>query len=242
MKANKLATLLLGTLFTTLVLADAKAWHQVLTVSLGPAWTNPGKTQTLYLQPELPETFAANTLPLTFGEGDIFLGVQHRLKFDILAQLGLDLAGTTGIPLSGDIWQDADPNFNNLFYAYRISHTHLAGKGKFIIDRYAPAQPYVSASLGVGFNRAYRYTNTPKLFETLPEPPFATQITTAFTYALGVGLQRAFHQHWFLGLGYEFMDWGKTTLGPAVSQQTNNGPNLNHVYTNQLQFSLSYIA
>ena len=144
----------------------------VATLSLGPAWSSPGKTQTLYLQSALPQTFAANSTTKAFGDGDIFLGLQHRLAPQLQAQLGLAVAATSAIPLNGDIWQDADPELNNLLYNYKISHAHVAVKGKLLTDRYPLVQPYVSGSIGVGFNHAYHYSSTSKLFEVIPGPPF----------------------------------------------------------------------
>jgi opacity protein-like surface antigen len=212
------------------------------TLSLGPAWSAPGQTQTIYLQPELPETFAANTTTEIFGDGEIFFGLQRAVAHHLQTQLGLAFVGTTSIPLNGDVWQDADPNFNNLSYNYRINHAHVAVKGKLFTDIYQWMQPYISASLGVGFNRASQYTSAPKLFEVLPEPPFGSQTTTAFTYTVGVGLQHALNNHWFVGVGYEFADWGQTSLSAAAGQVSNGGLNLNHIDTNELQFSLSFVV
>ena len=44
--------------------------------------------------------------------------------------------------------------------------------------------PWVSASLGVGFNRAHDFTNTPLIFEALPNNNFEDHTKTAFTYTL----------------------------------------------------------
>lgn len=242
MKANKVVITALGIFFTNLVLAgNDSAWRPVATLSSGPAWSAPGKTQTIYLQPELPETFAANSMTEVFGAGDVFLGLQHHLVHHLQAQFGVTVAGTTAIPLKGDIWQGADPDFNNLSYDYKINHAHVAVKAKFLTDISSWIQPYVSGSLGVAFNHAYQYSSTPKLFEVLPEPPFKQQTVTAFTYTLGVGLQRSLNDHWSISVGYEFADWGKTSLAAATGQLSNNGLNLNHVYTHGLQFSISVV-
>ena len=243
MKVNKLVLAALGITLTSLVFASNDAlWRPLATVSLGPAWSAPGATQTIYLQPELPETFAKNATLEVFGDGEIFLGLQHALAHHLQAQLGLALAGTTAIALNGDIWQDADLNFNNLSYQYKISHAHVAVKAKLLTELFQRVQPYISGSLGGGFNQAYQYSSTPKRFEVLPEPAFASQTTTAFTYTVGAGLQRALNNHWFIGLGYEFADWGKTALAAATGQLSEGGLNLNHVYTNELQFSLSFVV
>jgi opacity protein-like surface antigen len=243
MRLNKVVMTTLGVLLTSLAFAgNDDPWRLVATLSAGPAWSTPGESQTIYVQPELAETFAPNSTTQVFADGEMFLGLQHPVAQDIQGQLGLAVADTTGIPLNGDIWQDADPDFNNLSYNYKISHVHIAVKGKLLTDMYQAVQPYIAGSLGVGFNRAYQYSSTPKLFEVLPEPPFAPETSTAFTYTIGLGLQRALTNHWSIGVGYEFADWGKTSLGTAAGQVSDAGVRLNHVYTNELQFNLSFIA
>lgn len=242
MKVNNGVTIALGMAVTSVLFAGAGSLRPLVTLSLGPAWSTPGETQTLYLQPALPETFVANSTTEILGEGEIFLGLHHRLTSHLQAQLGLAGAATTALSLHGDVWQDADPDLNNLSYGYKISHSHIALKGKLLTDISQLVQPYVSGSLGVGFNHAYHFISTSKLFEVLPEPPFTPQTSTAFTYTLGVGLQRELSTQWSVGVGYEFADWGKTSLGAAATQLSDGGLSLNHIYTNQLQFSLSFVV
>jgi len=73
-------------------------------------------------------------------------------------------------------------------------------------------------------------------------PDFASNTTTAFTYTLGVGVERHLNPHWQAGLGYEFADWGKSQLSRASRQTLNNGLSLSHVYTNGFLFNLTYHA
>ncbi|HHX3357169.1 TPA: outer membrane protein, partial [Legionella anisa] len=96
--------------------------------------------------------------------------------------------------------------------------------------------------VGVGFNRAHDFTNTPLIFEALPNPDFADHTKTAFTYTLGAGVQKALNDHWQIGAGYEFADWGKSELGRAFGQTMNSGLALNHLYTNGVLFNLTYVA
>ena len=235
-------TIALGMAVASIGFAGDGLWRPVTTLSLGPAWANPGANQTFFFQSALSEAFVPKWSTAVLGDGEIFLGRQHRLAPHWQAQLGVAGAATTPISRNGDIWQDSDPNFNNFFYNYKISHAHVAVKGKLLTDVYSLLQPYVSGSLGVGFNHAYHYNSVSKLFEVLPEPSFAPQTTTALTYTLGIGLQRELNQHWSFGVGYEFSDWGKTTLASAPEQLSNGGLSLHHVYTQQLQFSLSFFA
>lgn len=215
----------------------------VATISGGPAWYRAGETQTFYLQPGFKNTYAANSPTNTLASGELFLGLQQTIHSHYFAQLGVAAAASTIANLQGNIWELADPAFDNFTYQYKIQHSHLAIKGKLLTDVFNPSYlPYISGSVGLAFNRAYQFSMTPLLFQVLPEPPFQANMQTPFTYTVGVGLVKAFNQHWQIGIGYEFADWGRSVLGPSDIQTVNRGITLNHLYTNQLQFSLSFLS
>lgn len=214
----------------------------VATLSLGPVWENNGNTQTFYLAPNIEKTYAANHASHALVDGDIFLGIQKPIREKLDGQIGLAVATTSNANLSGSIWDDALPQFNNFNYTYNVQHTHIAVKGKLIKDMGHAFKPYVVGSLGVGFNQARNFTSTPTLFEAVSTPNFQSNTTTAFTYTVGIGVQRAINQHWQAGIGYEFVDWGQSQLARASGQTMGQGLSLNHLYTNGLQFSLSYLS
>ena len=214
----------------------------MVTVSAGPAWTSSGESQTFYLQPLIKKTYVADKSTGTIVDGELFLGIRRSLNARLEGQFGIAVAAASNAKQSGDIWENASPNFNNFFYAYKINHEHVAVKGKVLADINQMVQPYVSGSLGVGLNRAHNFSITPKIYEEIPPPAFQSNTTTAFTYTVGLGLQKAFNSHWQAGVGYEFADWGQSSLARAPNQTLGSGLKLSHVYTNQLQFSLSYLA
>lgn len=211
------------------------------TFSAGPAWGSGGKTQTFYLAPEIVKTYAANQPTNTFFNGEFFVGLQRKLSQMLQGQLGMAVAATSNTSLSGAIWDDADPQFDNYTYGYKLQHTHVAVKGKILADAGYWLIPWVSASLGVGFNDAYAFNNTPTISEALPNPNFASHTQTAFSYTLGAGVQKALNKHWQVGVGYEFADWGRSQLGRAAGQTLNSGLSLNHYYTNGMLFNMTYI-
>ena len=244
MKKNTWILLILLSFSSGTVIANnsSQTWKKVLMLSAGPIWSNPVQTQVVSFSPSFPQTYVATSNSETLGNGEIFLGLQHNVQYDFIAQIGLAVTATTSMQLKGDVWQDSDPDFNNFLYSYKISHSHVALRGKLLKDLTGLVQPYVSGSLGVGFNHAYHYIAIPKLFEVAPEPPFASDTTTAFTYTLDIGAQKILNDNWSVGIGYEFADWGATRLGPASSQLSGEGLSLQHVYTNGLQFNVSFVA
>lgn len=219
-----------------------KDWTWVGSIAAGPVWARGGETQTFYLAPEIEKTYAARKSSNALASGELFAGLQKSLTSQWVGQLGLALAATGDAKLQGIIWDDADPQFNNYSYQYKVGNTRVALKGKLLFDKGYWAMPWVSASVGAGFNRAHAFTNTPLIFEALPNTNFSSNTKTAFTYTLGAGVQKTMSEHWQVGVGYEFADWGKSGLGRASGQTLNTGLKLNHLYTNGVLFNLTYVA
>ena len=219
------------------------SYQYFATLSAGPAWADAGKTQTFYLQPMTQKSYVADKKTDVIAVVEIFSGAQHPLKYGVDGQLGLAVVTAGKVKLSGSVWDDALPQFNNFNYKYNIQHTHIAAKGKLLKDIEYGLKPYISGSLGVGFNDARSFSATPTIFEAVATPSFQSNTTTAFVYTAGVGVQRSvINQHWQAGIGYEFADWGKSQLNRSFEQTMGQGLSLNHLYINSLQFSLSYFA
>lgn len=226
----------------TMGFAQLSTWSWVGTLSAGPIWQNGGKTQTFYLTPYVEKTYKATNATNAVFDGEAFLGMQKKLNQTLQVQLGLTVEATSNATLSGVIWDDADPEFDNYTYHYTIQHTHIAAKAKLLADTGYWLIPWISGSIGVGFNRAHDFHNTPTIFEAFPTPDFSSRRQTAFTYTVGAGVQKALNEHWQIGVGYEFADWGKNSLGRADGQTLNSGLGLNHFYTNGVLFNLTYLA
>lgn len=215
----------------------------VVTLSAGPVWESAGQTQTFYLQPNIEKTYVANNNTHALADGELFIGIQQTLNPQIQAQWGLAVATTSNASLSGNIWDDADPTFNNFTYGYQVEHTHIAAKGKLLSTRsFYTLNPYLSGSLGVGFNQSHNFKNTPLIFQAVATPNFTSHTSTAFTYTVGVGVQKTLSTHWQAGVGYEFADWGHSSLSRAPEQTMGSGLSLSHLYTNGLMFNLTWTA
>jgi opacity protein-like surface antigen len=220
----------------------SKNWR-VLTLSAGPAWYQTAQAQTPYIQPDFPNTYITKKDTYLLGDGEIFAGFQRTLPNNILGQLGITVAATTSADEEGNVWEFGDPNFDNFTYQYHMTHVHVAVKGKVLSTQFSDKNlPYITGSAGVGFNRAYDYSTTPLIFEAVSPPNFQTNTETTFTYTLGVGVQRILTPHTQVGVGYEFADWGKSALLAAAGQPTRDVLQLNHLYTNQLQFNVTYLG
>ncbi len=221
----------------------SRIWQGVASLSLGPGWGNaPNTTQTFFLQPDIEKSYVPQSNPSILGYGEVFAGVQTQVNHAFTLQLGVGLGGGTDTTLQGDIWEDADPDFNNYTYNYAVNETHVALKGKLLWDsHYKKIQPYVSAAFGVGFNASHGFSITPKLYQEVAPPLFENYTVIAFTYMFGIGLQKEINPHWHAGIGYEFADWGQSRLATAPGQTLNGGLSQSNLYINALQVNLTYI-
>ncbi|MBV9576706.1 MAG: porin family protein [Gammaproteobacteria bacterium] len=217
-------------------------YYFVSSLSIGSGWQRAGQTQTVDLTPDVTKTYTANKPTNTLPTGELFLGIGTLFSTQAEGQIGLAFLAAQRANLSGNIWDDGDPNFNNYTYQYKVAHTAINLKAKLLGHWNLPIIPWISTSLGVAFNKAYAFSNTPTTFETIQSPDFSSHTTKAFTYAIGIGVERQLTSSWQIGAGYEFSDWGKSALGPVPGGGSNRGLSLSHLYTNSILFNLTYIA
>ncbi|MCX7117134.1 MAG: outer membrane beta-barrel protein [Legionellales bacterium] len=237
---KNIALIALSTLVSQTSLADTSRF--VGSFSLGPIWTKNIPSQTFFLAPDLEKTYTTGKSSTALFDGSVFLGLQTPNKGPLSLQLGGEVLATSYSAFSGNIWDDGNPIYNNFTYSYQIQHTHLAAKAKMLYAITDRILPWLSSSAGVGWNQANNFIDNPTNCNTVITPFFTNHTQTSFTYTVGTGVQYALNLHWQLGVGYEFADWGKSQLGKASDQISNNHSTINHVYANGVLFNLTYLA
>ncbi len=235
-----LCTLLSGAVFSG-TMGSLPSWQKFATISLGPSYTRPGLTQVIDLQPDIQKAYITNDNTDVLFTGEIYLGGQKSINDLLIGQLGLVFSVSTPAKLGGVIEEDANNGLNNFTYKYSIQHEHVTIKGRLLSNTDLFLTPYLSGGLGIGFNRSYGYDSVPIISQEIAAPPFSANTEVAFTYTIGAGLQRAINANWQAGVGYEFANWGRSSLGRMSGQTINSGIALNHLYTHELQFSVTYI-
>lgn len=220
--------------------AQAK-WQPVATISMGSQWARGGESQRLYLQSDIENAYIAHRETDRLMGLELFWGMQRELTPSLVTQLGIVFAKSADAHMQGDIWVDADPEFDNYDYRYQVSHQHIGVKGLLLMPVQYGLLPFISASIGVGSNQASNFISTPKIEEEVALPAFGDHIKTSFTYTLSIGLRKILTQHWQVGASYEFADWGKSQLNPAPGQTTHSGLKLDHLYTQGVYIDVSYV-
>lgn len=245
----------LSSLFLSLLVAPAysgtmgktsDSYKPLIMLSAGPAWQSGFKTQTLTLQPGVQNTYVPNNAYTALGSGAIFLAVEAPFYQTLKGALGVALTGSGSAKMSGNIWQDANPNFSNFTYNYKVNQFRVAFKARIVETEpkytFKSLQPYLSGEVGGGFNRSTGYLTTQTIDTAVLQPLFKNNTVSSVTYAFGAGLQGKVNSHVQVAVGYEIADWGKYQLGPANGQTTQGGLGASNLYVNELQFSILYTA
>jgi opacity protein-like surface antigen len=213
-----------------------------VSLSGGPDWTNAGSSQTIALEPDVSKIWVPQNLTNSniLGNVEIFTGIQKSFFEQIQSQFGLAVYWSGVAKLNGFIQEDGDSGFENTSYQYKINHWHVALKTKWIAENSINMNPYLSGSIGVGFNHSFDYSVTPRILQEVPIPPFQSKTRTAFSYSLGAGFQHTVNSHITIALGYQLVSFGASALDRAEGQTFGRGLSLSNLYTQGIEFNVSY--
>lgn len=215
----------------------------IVMLSGGVGWSNPGKTQTVYVDTDATNTYSKESNTQALGMAELFVGVEKNVfNLPVQQQWGALIGASAMARLRGEIWQFSNPSFNNMSYSYNINQLRVGFRTKWLFKQYTminELRPYVTGSVGIGFNRSFSFNNLPNSSDIVPNPNFENKVMKAFSYSVGFGVQKNIHDNMQFGLGYELLDWGKSALAPWSGQLTNSAPTINHLYMQNLLMSLS---
>lgn len=220
--------------------APGLSW--VAEISGAAVWQQEGRSQTFYLTPTIEKSYIADKKTKALPEGEVFLGLQTYINSKVFVQLGIAGAYTGDARLQGMIWDDADPAFDNYSYQYKVRQGRVAAKAKILGDHGFWFIPWISGSVGVGFNEAHDFVNTPVIAQAVATSNFNSHTKTSLSYTVACGIQKQLHPHVNMGVGYEYADWGKSQLARADGQTLNQGLSLNHLRTNGVIVNLTYVS
>lgn len=165
--------------------------------------------------------------------------MEHKQTEQLSWQWGLSGYFNSQISSSGHVWQFAQPEFDNFIYGYTIQSKRVMATGKLLGTIKQTIHPYVSCELGAGFNRASAYKETSLIIEAVPMAPFSDRTHTSLAWGAGGGIDVNINATLRLGLGYQFANLGKTSLGVSPAQRTQQTLSLPHLYSQEVRFQLT---
>lgn len=193
--------------------------------------TSPQESSNQYVEnSDTQDTFVAH----------LFFGKNIYTKGYLTARAGLTLGFVDDVRVSGVVNEFALPEFNNLDYQFNIK-TFSAMATTYLSFSFSELwQPYFNGGIGVSSNHAYGYKETPRIFGAFPMEPYENDTTYNFAYSLGLGLMCVVSKQFALGLGYQFSDFGKASLGVSPAQETTQTLHANPVQLQQLLLNVSW--
>ena len=212
---------------------------KVVTVSGGPAWFNARNSQTFTTPTQF--SFVSRSRDHAIGSFEIFFSLQHQLNYNLFGQLGFAGAYSGNAKVDGHLTENFEGSLYTYPFTYMLKHGRVSLKGALFTQCYQYLQPYVSSSIGIAFNQSYNFSAPSTLYPNLRAPVYPNNTNSGFVYTLGTGLQTLITPNLKGGIGYEFADWGKSHLS-VTSNQLVRALRLDHLYTNQVVVSLSFVA
>lgn len=212
----------------------------VYMLSLNDSRAKVKQSSNIELSPNTTNFYYAESQKVSIFGGELFVGYEKRVNEWVAIQFGAEGALTNDARLRGIIVQNQDPD--SLYYFYKIYHGYVGAKGRLVAHKEKVLQPYISGSLGAGFNNSHGFINKSNNPAVPTTANFASNLTTAISYIVGGGVEARLDDNIKIGVGYEYSGWGKSKLGIIPGQTTNSGPGLANIYTNSLQISIIYKA
>lgn len=217
-------------------------FHPVVTLSSGFANANVYSSKWIMFG-SYPNSYIGTNHRDTENDTGLFVGAETKFLENWAWQMGVSYFENSAFTESGNVYEFADPAFNNLTYQYQIQSHRYSIDTKILHTCHEVWHPYISLSLGEAFNNAYSYTEYPVTsFDSPMTQPFGNHTTKSFTYSAGLGVDVNIAEHVRFGAGYRFVDLGNASLGTTSLQNGTNTISNSHLYTNELLAQISYVG
>lgn len=229
------------TLFSPLI--SHASLHQVISLGIGSDRVNLALTKNIDFMSPFQNTYTSSSSYDTQQVAGLFYGFENAFRDNCAWQLGIGYYQNSAFTSQGNVYQFADPAFNNLRYNFQIISRRVLLEGKLLHTFKTLFHPYLTMGMGESINRAYAYKEDPITSDGVPmSQPFANHTTHSFTYSAGLGIDVDITKNVRIGASYRYLDLGRAGLNPSPLQQGNNRLSYNHLHTNELLMQLTYVS
>ena len=144
--------------------------------------------------------------------------------------------------IGDQITQYSLPDFTNYNYNWNVSSDVLLPSLKLNLFQYNQLMPYINGGVGIAFNHASNYSETPLTGITARiSPAFTNNTSTEFAYKLGAGVDWSINSQWMLSAGYAFEALGNISSGNGVTTWAGDALQSHAYQTNTALLSVSYL-
>ncbi len=211
-------------------------------ITAGADFIHTDHSQSLSLIPPFSNYYASNSSYPSSASLGLGGGLEGHPSDRFFWQLGFSGFFNTSLMSTGEVWQFGLPEYNNFDYSYRIRSLRVVATGKLLSTFKQVIHPYVSGELGSAFNAANSYQEIPLIEEAVAIAPFASHTQSSFSWGAGAGIDIDINANLRLGVGYQFVDLGKTTLGLSPVQETREQLGISNLYAHQARVQLTALA
>lgn len=172
-----------------------------------------------------------------------FIGseVKHSPTWGLIA--GLGYYQPNSLSTKGRLTQGADPDSTSTYsYRYQTQSEQLLAESKLYWIAKEKIQLFLMVGIGAAFNKTSHYqTSVPPFLEFTPA--FSSHTQTAFSYAIGPGIDINISKSFLIGIAYRFADLGSANTGSAQIDQIpiSNTLKQSHLYANQILAQFTFI-
>lgn len=216
---------------------------QVISIAIGSDRVRLGLTKNIEFMPPFQNTYTSSSSFDTQMVAGLFYGFEKAFRQQCAWQLGIGYYQNSAFTSQGNVYQFADPAFNNLRYNFQIISRRVLLETKLLRTFKKLYHPYLTAGIGESVNSAYGYKEEPINTDGVPmSQPFANHTTHSFTYSAGLGLDVNITDNIRIGASYRYLDLGRARLNPSPLQQSTTKLSYTHLYTNEFLMQLSYVG
>lgn len=161
--------------------------------------------------------------PSNNNDNATIYGISFNKIFSIAplysVQVGASYHHLSNMDVQGILMQGISPPYYQANYSYKIYSTQYLIDAKLRRQFYTRFFPYLYLGLGVASNRASNFTTNVPAYLTVT-PNYSDNTLRSFSYSLGAGIDFMIMPQLSVGLGYRFINLGKTGLGTGVIRNT----------------------
>ncbi|MCH9756982.1 MAG: hypothetical protein K0U37_07325 [Gammaproteobacteria bacterium] len=192
----------------------------VLGLDVGPSITQPLGNQTTFTAGYSTFNYSKNpnaSYPLQYG---ISLYKSTPINMLNTLQWGISYQRFTKMLANGIFSQGISPPYSPFTYTYSVKNAQLLAEAKWLHQWRHVYYPYFLGGIGPGFNTLKGYkTNVPDYLTVTPV--YQNKTTYAFSYNLGLGIDKLIASNMTIGIGYRFSNLGHLGLGNGYIRNTN---------------------
>lgn len=145
--------------------------------------------------------------------------------------------------INGKILQYSLSRFKNYNYSMGLNSDIFDIVAKVDLIKYKFLLPYLSAGIGVAFNRvnSYKEHAIPSVYPARIDPSYGSKTNTNFAFALGAGIDIIGCRNLWITLGYEYLNLGRVNSARGAGSWSSTHLRFGTLHTNTVLGSITYL-